>query len=282
MERIRRRTVTDHLGQDLRPACLCMLHLFQYQYARSFAHHETAPSCIKGQRAGLGILTCTECRQCREARYTDRTDRRLRTAGNHHIRIPVLDGTERFADRMGTGCARRYYINILSLQTISDADITGSHIGDHQRDPERAHLGRPLLQQTHIVSLDGLQAADAAAHGTAHAERIFFFHIHSRIFDRFPGCRYRKLGETLHTLRRFLIDRLQRIIVLHLCGDLHLVIRRIKSRDRRKPDLPFFDPCPETLHIISDGGDCSQSGDHYTSAFHIAIPPSTHSTCPVI
>ena len=183
---------------------------------------------------------------------------------------------------MGTGCTSRYHIDVLSLQTIGNADITGCHIRDHQRDPQRAYLGRAFFQKTHIVSFNGLQAADTAAHGTAHTKSILFFHIQTGIFDRFSGCRHRKLGKALHTLCRLFINGLERVIILYFRRDLYFVVRGIKSRDRSKAGFSLFDPCPKTLHILTDGGDCPQSGDHYASVFHIAIPPSTHSTCPVI
>ena len=40
MVRIRAHPVADNLGQDLRPARLCMLQLFQNQNARAFAHNK--------------------------------------------------------------------------------------------------------------------------------------------------------------------------------------------------------------------------------------------------
>ena len=53
------------------------------------------------------------------------------TACYHYICLTMLDGTECFADGMGTGCTCSYYIDAFSLKTKLDRNISCCHVADH-------------------------------------------------------------------------------------------------------------------------------------------------------
>ena len=94
--------VSDKFCINMRASCLRMLQFLKNNHTGTFTEHESVSVLIK--RAGrLHRITVEgeSCQRCKSGNAC-RTDRRLRTACEHHIRIPVLDRTKRIADTMCT------------------------------------------------------------------------------------------------------------------------------------------------------------------------------------
>ena len=127
-----------------------------------------------------------------------------------------------------------------------------------------------------MLSLNSLKAADAAANGTTHSPRILFLHIKSCILHCFPCSCNRILAKQLHASCCLFVHVLLGVEVLHLSGQLTLILCSIKLGDRCKADFFLPDTAPKLFHTVADGSDCSHSG--YYNSSHIAIPPSTQIT----
>ena len=168
---------------DFRASCFRMLQLFQNNNSGTLAQHESVSVLIKRTGSVFRIICCGKRRQGCKSRDSCRTYRSLCTAGYHYVRVSVLDGAERVSDAMRTGSTGCYHVCTFSFQAKLNGNISCRHVGNHQRNHQRIHLIRSLCQDLLIVCLHTLQTSDTGAHNNAAAERIFIFHVQSRIFE---------------------------------------------------------------------------------------------------
>ena len=234
MKCIGRTAVAHYLCIDSGASFPGMLQLLQDDNTRALSHNEAASLLVKGNGTSGRILTGTEGCERRKTGNADRGNAAFRASRHHHVRIPVLDGTECFPDAVGsrrTGCN---HIDALALQAELDGYVSSRHIADHHGHQKGIHTVRPFLQQLAVLALHRLEGADAGADSHAHAPGILLLHIQSRIRNRFLGCRHRKLAESLHSFGRLKIHIILGVKILHFRRQLTFIFRCIEFRNRCK------------------------------------------------
>src|SRR5690606_14815942 len=89
---IRAHAEARELRVDPGIAALRVLVLLEYHHARALAEHEPVPVDVPGSARGLRIVVARGQRTGRaEAAQAEGRYRRLRTPGDHHVGIAVLD-----------------------------------------------------------------------------------------------------------------------------------------------------------------------------------------------
>ena len=117
---------------------------------------------------------------------------------------------------------------------------------------------------------DVLQGKTAVAHG-------------------FLGCRDGKLGKPRHFAGFAPVNTFGRVKIFDFCGQFHLKIRCIKSRDRPNGAAASLNSGPAFSHGIAGRIYRAKAGDNDPAFLfcvhctpHIPIPPSTQRTWPVM
>src|SRR5699024_3509971 len=124
--------------------------------------------------------------------------------------------------------------------------------------------------------------------GTSHPVGILLLHVKPGLVKSLFGSRHRVLAEQLHSLCCLEIHIILCHEIFHFRGNLGLIICCIESGDGAESQLCLLQAVPKLLHADSDGSYRSHTGHYYSSHTpvsshsHMAMPPSTQITCPVI
>ena len=266
-------SISYNLRIDLCSSCFRMFQFLQYHDSGSLSQDKPISVFVKWNRCFHRISGRRKSCQRRESCYSGRADRTLRTAREHHFRIPVLDRAERVSNTVGAGSARCHDIGTFSSCSKLNRNISGRHIGDHQRYHQRMNPVRPFLHDLRVFSFHRLQTSDSGAYDNAYTKRIFLFHVDSRILACLHSRRDRILGKWFHSLGCLEIHIVLWLKILDLSRNLYFIVRSIKFGDFTDPYLARFDSFPEFRYAVSNRSNSSQSCYNYSS-FHISSPSS--------
>ena len=261
--------VAKHLRVNAGPSFSGMLQFLQNQDSCPFSHDKSAAVLVKGKAAAVRVIHTGKGGQGAEACNSQRGNGALRPPCHHHVRFPVLDTAECLSDGVGSCGAGSHYVEAFPFQTKLNGNISGRHVGDHQRDKQGIYPGRPLAGKLVILSLHGLQASDPGAHGAAHTIRILSFHLKPRIRNSLLSSGYSILGERLHPSGRSGVHKFFGVKILYLGCHMAFVVSGIKTGDRAKAMLSFFHGTEKIIYVKANGGNGSHSCYHYSSAHTI-------------
>ena len=203
--RVRRREVV-HVGagavaRDLRDqpgaARLGVLHVFEHEHHRAFAHHETVATEVEGPAGFLGLVVALARRlDLREGADRERCDGCFGATRQHRHRVPALDDLGGLTDAVRSRRAGADDGVVGAAGMRVDGDQAGRHVRDHHRDSEGADALRPALHQRRVALFDLLEAADARAHDDADVVGIHLSGIQSRLRKRLLGRGQSELAGT--------------------------------------------------------------------------------------
>ena len=259
--------VSNYLCQDIGSSGLCMFQGLQHYHAGSLAHNKTISVLVKGDGCPGSVLCGVQGCKGGKSRNADRGNAGLCSAGHHHVRLAVLNGTERLTDGMGSGCACSYHVEAFSLKPELDGNIACGHVAYHEWHQKGVHTAGSLLVKLLYILFHGLERADAGSHAHAYSVGILLLHINAGLLQGFLGCCHRKLRKCLHTAGCLGIHVLFWIKSLYLCCQLALIIGCIKISNGADSNCLILKSLPEALHIISNGSNGTHTG-YYYSCFH--------------
>ena len=123
-----------------------------------------------------------------KAGNADLAHRRFRAAGNHHVRVAVLNESHGVPDRMGAGRAGGHNRVIRPLEVVPDRDLARGEVDQRRWNEEWAYPPRSLLFEFNRGIGDGRQAANSRADVHAGTPLTFFIlRRPARIGDRLVG-----------------------------------------------------------------------------------------------
>ena len=126
-----------------------------------------------------------------------RRQRRLAPPGDHHVGVTILDGSQRFPDRIGGTGARGGNRKVRPFDPMHAGTMAAGGIHHQFRNGERGDLVDPLVEQTLVLRLKLGKPADAGTDHHAAAIRILFREIEPGVSDRVGGCRHGELREPI-------------------------------------------------------------------------------------
>ena len=120
------------------------LQFFQHHNSCSFSHHKAVSFFIKRNGGSVRIFTGRQGGQRGKTGYSNGADAGFSTSRHHHVRFPILNGTERLSDGMCASGAGGYHVDTFSFQAELDGNVSRRHIADHQRNQKGVHPARAL------------------------------------------------------------------------------------------------------------------------------------------
>src|SRR5579864_7396436 len=209
-----------------------MLELFENHNARTLAYHKAVAVPVP-RAAGFFrfIIASRQRTHRRKPAHTHRRDRRLRAARDHYVCIVVLDDSERIADGMGAGRARRCRSLIRSLRAATHRNLARREIDNGRRNEERRDLPRPAFDERRMFALDDVESANSRADVHAHPLVVLRRDLEPRHFERLIRGSKRQVDEAPHLLDFFFLDEVQWIEILDLGCDLAGKIAGVKAGD---------------------------------------------------
>ena len=273
-------TAADDLSVDLRAARFCVFIFFQHQHTGAFTHHEAVAVFVEGT-GGVErvVIAGTHGFHGAEPGETEFTDRRFRTAGDHHIRIAQLDGTDSINDPVGTACTGGNRRVVGALRAIHDSDLTACHVGDQHGDEEGAHAAGTAVQQNGTFPFKGMDPADPAADQHPDPVRIngaaFVAEIPGKscIFNGFRGGGNSVQTIIVKTTSFFRVQIFLRFKAFDFARDLRLIVGGIKAGHSTDTATTVHQRIPHGSNIISNATDGAHSGNHNTFLFHGEFSP---------
>ena len=214
-------SISRDLSQDASVALAGVLQLFQDQNARAFANHKTVAVAIP-RTAGLFRCVVARRKGAHGGKAADAhgRDRSFRAAGNHHIRVVVLDNAERISNGMSAGGTGRRGRFVRSLGAETHGDLPSRKIDNGRRNKEGRNLARTAFHQRGVLAFDDVEPSDPRSDVNSHALIVLRGNLELRHLDRFIGGGNRHVNEASHLLDFFFFDEIQRVEALHLGGNL--------------------------------------------------------------
>ena len=262
--------VAHDFGVDVRAARLRVLVFFQREDARALAQHKALAARIEGQGRLFGIRFLAERLQIGEPSHGQGQDGGLRAARQNGVGIAVLNGVERFANRVRGRGAGGDHRQARPLRAIADGDVASGNVADHHGYEERRHARRATGEQLFGFVHKGLHSTDAAAH--VHAEAFGRDRAaQTALAHGLLGGGQRVEREGIAAAGEALIDAEGlRVEILHFARELHLVIRGIEARDRADAGHAVYEILKERFCGISHRADDAHAGyDYAMHAFHL-------------
>ena len=282
--------VADHLAVDLGIPGQSVIQLLQHQDGRALTHDKAAALRVKGDGGPLGVAGSGQSAHGGEAAHGQGSDGGLGAAGEHHLGVAVPDVAEGVAHGVAAAGAGGHRADAHTVQMHPDGNLSRSHIGDGHGDEEGGDLVKAPAVACLAGGLDGGNAADAAGDGHAAPAGVLLLQIQSAVGHRFHRRGDSKLSEAVHPPGLLAIQSHGGVKVLHLGGQRDLLIAVVIQGDGGNAAHAVLDGLPAFGSGVSQGSDRADAGDDNTSFFHnthpfcgqTAIPPSTHSTWPVM
>jgi len=160
-----------------------------------------------------------------------------------------------------------------------------AHVRDDRRDRERADAVDAAIEQRQRAFLEGEETADAGCDRRADPLGLLG-DVETGVGLGLPRCRQSHLREAIHSPRLLALDPQGGVEILQLATEIDRVSRGVEKRDRPGAGLAGEQVAPGGLHVVAQRVDQAQPGDDDSFTFvfhrHIAIPPSTTSTSPVM
>ena len=210
-----------------------------------------------------------------EAADGERRDRGLGAAGDHDVRVAVLDGPHGLADGVSARRAGRHRGPVRPLGAEEDADLARGHVDDHLRHEERADAAHALLRRRRaLVSSKTADAADAGADDDPDPLGVLRSSIsRPELLERHLGGGDRVLGEEVHAAGLLLVHPVLGVEVLDLAGELGGVLLASKCVMGPMPDRPLTRPC-QVFSVPIPRGVMSPMPVTTTLRRSIAAPPA--------
>ena len=221
---------TGQFRINSRTTAFGMFQFFQYQNARTFAHHKTVAVFVP--RAGSGgrvVVARGQGLHGRKTAHTQRTHRAFRAAGNHHIHIAVFNQPRRFADGVRAGSTRRYDAVIVAAIAFQNGNVAGNQINQAARNEKRIDFARAARHHITRSFFNQRQTADSGADIHTNAVFVQFGKfVQPRILDGLQSAGNAVMDKGIHTARFFGRQILRYIKIFHFTCNLARHIGRIE------------------------------------------------------
>ena len=237
--------------------------------------HEAVAIAIPRPAGALRIVIARRQRpRLAEAAETQRRGRHLGAAGDHHVRVAVLDESHRQPDGVRRSRARSHRRQVRTGELEVDREVAGDHVDDAAGHEERRDVLRAVrLGVFAVVLLDRVEAADAGAHGDADALRILRRHLDAGVLDGVRRCTVAVVHERIHLAQLFRRQVRLRIEARDRPAKAHGPGAHVEARDRADAALAFEHVAPRRVDGAADGRDDAEAGDDDAS-LRQAITPS--------
>ncbi len=249
-----------------------MLQFLEHHDTRALAHHEAVAVAVPGPAAPLRrvVETGRERLARREPRDAEFADRRLRTAGDHHLRVAMRDHPRPVADGMRSGRAGGHHRMVRPLETVADRHLPRAEVDQARGNEERRHPPRPLVAQHQSGVGDGREPADARADDHPGPQPVFL------VLRRPVGIAHRLRGGG-HGIEDEAIDlaallgrhpvvgvegAVRPVAERNFAGDGAGQVRRIEARDPSCARMAREQPRPALLDPAGQWRDEPEPGDH--------------------
>ena len=258
--------IAAQFAVNLRPPGLGVLVLLQHQGCSPFADDEAAPTGVKRQGGGIGILRHGQGLHVDEARNAHRNNGCFRTAGNHRIGVAVTDYPQGLTDGIGAGGTGGHRRQGRTLAVVADGNHARRHIGDHHGYAQGGHPVRSPALQLADLRGHGVQATDAGAKVHRHPLRRQSAD-NAALLHRLNGSAHGILGKLITAQGLAAVHVLHGVKALDLGSQLGLVVGCIKISDGTDAVVAGNQVVPGGFHVAAHRADHAQTGYHHTSVF---------------
>ena len=252
---------------DLCPTGFGVFQFFQDQDPSPFPHDKAAALLI--ERTGSffrRIIFPGQGFHVVEPGHRNGRNGSFRPAGQHHIRISVLDGPECIPDAVRAGRAGGDDGRIGAFHLQIDGNLGRRHIGDFHGNEERTDPAGSLFHQFRSRIQESMDPADAGAYAHTDPVRIFLFQIQAGVFYRHFGTGHGELGHTIHPFAFFPVAVIGKIEVFDFPGDFTVKISGIELGNQPNTGFAFHQAVPECFFADTNGRNRTEAG-HYHSSF---------------
>ncbi len=214
-----------------------------------------------------------------EARHRDRGDRRLRRAGDHDVRLAVLDHLVAVADRVDPGRAPGRDHHRRAVGSELERDLAGQAARNQTLVEERGRVvgvDQPLLAtiaDRDVAVLEGHRPSHGRAQADPHAIAVGVLEVERGVVERLHPRGGRELDVAVHPASLVLAQAGRARIEVDLRRDLGAEPGRVEEGDLPRGRTPGRDALPEGIPGGTARGDDADAGDRGA--------PHSVSTCPM-
>ena len=274
---VSRGSVTDDLSVDLGSARLRMLIFLKHENSGAFGHDESIAVLVKRTaRTGRIIVPLAQRLHGAESGETELGDRRLRSSGNHDVRIIALDHPVGFPDGVARGRTGGHHRHVRAFCAVAHREGTRRHVNNHHRDQERTDSGRSALNQQLALLFHGTHSADAAPDADTDPVRInsgafFEFNAESGVLHGLVARSNGIQTEIIKPSGLFFGHVSGWIEISDFARNMTAIGTGVKSGYGADAASAFDQGFPCFFNAVSKTGNRADSGNYYSPGIHSVL-----------
>ncbi len=265
MERVGGHGRAQHLGLDRGTTLQGMLSALQDHDPGAFAVEE--PVAVTVERSGGALRIVVAARE--RAHVAQRCEghgkqRRLRPAGQHHIRLPVLDHAQPILEADHGAGTRSDLRDDRPEQPVLHGELAGGHRAGQGRDGERAYLARPAAREDTCPFGHLLLATAARVERDRDPIALLrrpVAEVEAAVGHRFLPRGHPEMDEAAHPAGHLAVHDGGWVEALDLGRDAHVEPGGVERGDRSGTADPGHKVAPEARVVVADGRDGADTGD---------------------
>ncbi len=259
-----------------------VLQLFDHHHSGAITEDKTITLLVPWAAGCLRVVvTCGQGPGSGETANTDRRRGILGTTGDHGVNCAVLNHTHGIADVVRAGAASRDDRNIRPLVSIHDGEVAGNHIDDCRRNEKRRDAARPLFEESGVIVLNGVDAADTGANRYANTLGVLLCCLQTGILYCLDTGRHAVMDKGIHLARLFQRDVFSDIEIFDGAAETHTEFGNIEAGNRTDTAFSCENTLPGCFHIISHRCDQAKTCHHYPAFRHVECTSfmNRHAAC---
>ena len=272
MEAVVGSAVAEKFCVDFSISFFCVLVFFEDEDARTFAEDKAVPVLVEGSGGSLGIVVAgAERFSGTEGGKAQGREGSLGAACNHNITSACEDIVIGLADRVAAGGTGAGYRHIRATQAEINGDTAAGSITHKSRDTEWGDLSWAFFEESYVLVLDFLYAADAGANDDAAAVRVFSGKIEGAVLDGLNGGSNGQFSKAVHPVSLSPVNVFSDVKVFDFSAESDGELARIEVFYERDAAFAVAKRGKKQFSRLCQGGDAAQTCDNDSSFSHFSF-----------
>ena len=218
------------------------------------------------------VIACAQCVHSIETAHSARNDGSLSTSAHDDICLAQTNEVECIGQCIGRRGASTGGDIVGTVESVLDANLSGTNVGNHLRHEEGAELGAQSVLMQCIIDnlvLKGLHSADSHTEHHAHTVLVDSFQINGAIVHSHACCSHCIMAVGVHLAGFLTVDIVLGLETLQLTSKLGLELGGIEMRDRRSTAHAVEQLLPRFRSGVAQRAHSAYASHYYSLQLHI-------------